>query len=43
MTRRPVQKIRVGALTATVLPLGEISDSLHDWFAPQVQAVPDGV
>jgi hypothetical protein len=43
MTRRPVQKIRVGALTATVLPLGEISDSLRSWFAPQAQAVPDGV
>ena len=43
MTRWPVQKIRVGALTATVLPLGEISDSLRDWFAPEAQAVPDGV
>ena len=43
MTRRPVQKIRVGALTATVLPLGEISDSLRDWFAPEVHTVPDGV
>lgn len=43
MTRWSVQQIRVGALTATVLPLGEISDSLRSWFAPQAQAVPDGV
>jgi glyoxylase-like metal-dependent hydrolase (beta-lactamase superfamily II) len=43
MTRWPVQRIRIGALTATVLPLGEISDTLRDWFAPDARAVPEGV
>lgn len=43
MTRWPVQQIRIGALTATVLPLGEISGNLRDWFAPDARAVPEGV
>ncbi len=43
MTRWPVQQIRIGALTATVLPLGEISGNLRDWFAPDARAVPEGI
>lgn len=43
MTGWPVQKIKVGALTATILPLGEISDDLRDWFPPSVLTVPDGI
>ncbi len=43
MTRWSVQQIRVGALTVTVLPLGEITATLSDWFAPDARAVPEGV
>lgn len=43
MSRWSVQTIRVGALTATVLPLGEISDTLRNWFAAGALAVPEGV
>jgi glyoxylase-like metal-dependent hydrolase (beta-lactamase superfamily II) len=43
MTRWSAQKTGIGALTATVLPMGEISDSLCDWFAAEALAVPAGV
>lgn len=43
MTRWPVQQVRIGALTATVLPLGEISEPVRDWFTPDAHSVPEGV
>jgi glyoxylase-like metal-dependent hydrolase (beta-lactamase superfamily II) len=43
MTRWPVQQISVGTLTATVLPLGEVSDTLRSWFRADALAIPDGV
>ncbi len=42
MTSWAAQKIKVGALSATVLPLGEITDDLRGWFPPGTLAVPDG-
>jgi len=43
MTVGPVQEIQIGALTATVLQLGEISDDLSDWFEADTVAVPEGL
>ncbi|MAA50670.1 MAG: hypothetical protein CMP83_10920 [Gammaproteobacteria bacterium] len=43
MTVGPVQEIQVGALTATVLQLGEISDDLSSWFKADIVTVPDGL
>lgn len=36
-------RTRVGNLTVTVLPLGEICDRPRDWFDPAMTAVADGV
>lgn len=42
MTGLPVHRIQVGALSVTVLPLGEISDDLRGWFPTDALAVPEG-
>ena len=43
MSGGQLQRVKVGELTATLLPVGEISDDVGDWFPADADLAPKGV